>query len=143
MAKRTCQRLTRSNRGREAVSAPHATVATEVWIDVDVGIVDAVRKLNRMDGVRTHTSCQGGDSYRPYVQVTWETPSARRLIEREFDLTQEGPYWGYAHPRPAHQERGIAMKQRFDGRDGNGYQPTKRSDGSPIDGPYAPPPNKP
>lgn len=77
----------------------HRQIRIEVYAMVDVGIIEHVRRLNAMAGVLTHTSCEGDESYPPYVMVTWEDDAARARIVAEFDLTDEGDHWGYAHPR--------------------------------------------
>ncbi len=85
------------------MSLPHATVPLPVWVDIDVGIVDLVRYLNTIPGVRTHTSCQGtigeGGShpYRPYVSVTWTDDAFARLCV-EFDVSDVGNHWCNVHP---------------------------------------------
>lgn len=90
----------------------HKTIPIQIWVDVDVGIVEMVRYLNTIPGVRTHASCQGtigegGPSpYRPQVMVTWTDEVFARL-QREFDVTIEGDHWGYLHPR--NKNRGQQM----------------------------------
>jgi hypothetical protein len=77
----------------------HESVRMLVWAEIDSGIADAVRYLMELPGVMTHTSCEGGENYRPYVMVTWEDEAARARIVEHFDLTEEGNHWAYAHPR--------------------------------------------
>ena len=72
-----------------------------VWADVDEGISTHVERLGNMPGVLTHTSCQGGAGYPPYIMVTWDTDEARAAIVAEYDLTDEGDHWAYAHPKSA------------------------------------------
>jgi hypothetical protein len=74
---------------------------------VDIGIVEHVNRLNSMPGVITHTSCEGGVAYAPYIMVTWETDEVRAAIIAEYDLTDEGDHWAYAHPRRASQSDGC------------------------------------
>jgi hypothetical protein len=83
----------------------HTTIPLRVWVDVDLGIAEMVRRLNEITGIRTHASCQGtlgeggAHPYRPYVQVSWFDAAALALLEREFDVTVEGACHGKAHPR--------------------------------------------
>lgn len=71
----------------------HETVAIRVWADVDVGIADAVRRLNEIPGIRTHASCQGtigeggAEPYGPYVMFSWSDGDALEAVCREFDVT--------------------------------------------------------
>jgi tRNA(Phe) wybutosine-synthesizing methylase Tyw3 len=37
----------------------HETIPVQVWADIDVGIADLVKLLNKIPGVRTFASCQG------------------------------------------------------------------------------------
>jgi len=87
------------------MSLPHKTIPILVWVDVDEGIADMVKYLNRIPGVRTLASCQGtiGDGgpnpYRPQVMCEW-TPEALMRLRSEFDVEPEGNgTWGYVHPR--------------------------------------------
>lgn len=88
------------------MSEPHKTIRMKVWADIDIGIAPTVERLNNIPGVTTQSCCEGyieiasSASYRPYVNVSWDTDTARAAIEAEFDLTVEGLNWGYAHPRP-------------------------------------------
>ena len=83
----------------------HKTIPLLVWAYVDVGIADAVRRLNEIPGVRTHASCQGtlgeggAEPYRPYVMVSWSTPEAFAAIDAEFDLSEIYEAHCFAHPR--------------------------------------------
>lgn len=83
------------------MSHGHLQIRMLVWAAIDSGIVTAVNRLMSMPGVLTHTSCEGGDGYPPYVMVTWDDAEARARIVAEFDLTEEGDHWAYAHPRVA------------------------------------------
>ena len=82
----------------------HVTVPVQVWVDVDEGIADFVRRLQLLPGIRTHTSCQGSRTYGPYVMASWIV-DARAELEREgctFDVegVDDGfDGWGYIHPR--------------------------------------------
>jgi hypothetical protein len=82
----------------------HTTEPVQVWADIDVEIASAVRFLNTIPGVRTHTSCQGnvGEgrpfTYEPYVTVSWATDEARATILASFGLEIEGDHHGRAHP---------------------------------------------
>ena len=78
----------------------HKQVRTHVWALVDTGILEHVKRLNEMPGVLTHTSCEVGDNYAPYIMITWENDEARAAIVAEYDLTDEGDHWAYAYPRP-------------------------------------------
>lgn len=77
----------------------HKQVRIQVYAMVDTGIVADVQRLNGMPGVMTHTSCEGDIGYAPYIMVSWETDDARAVIVAEYDLTDEGDHWAYAHPR--------------------------------------------
>jgi hypothetical protein len=79
------------------MSEPHPTVPVQVWADIDEGIADFVRHLNTLPGIRTCVSCQGTDSYRPYVMVTWEDDDALALIAA-FPITPLGHHHVYVHP---------------------------------------------
>ena len=77
----------------------HETRPVKVWVDVDIGIATIVERLNTFDGVRTDASCEGGDTYGPYVMAHW-TPEGLKHIAREFDVKPEGNgYWGYVYPK--------------------------------------------
>ena len=86
-------------------SVVHKTVPIQVWADVDEGIVEMVKHLNTMEGVRTEASCRGTigeggpEPYEPQVLVTWNDDAARQRIAESYDLTDEGDRWGYARPR--------------------------------------------
>lgn len=87
----------------------HKTVPIQVWVDVDEGIVDMVRYLNTIPGVRTFASCEGNlspglasgrvPSYRPQVGVTWEDDATFERLASEFDTSELADHWGYLHPR--------------------------------------------
>jgi len=83
----------------------HKQVRLQVWAMVDTGIVEHVQHLNQIPGVMTHTSCEGGETYAPYIMVTWETDEAREAIVAEYYLTDEGDHWAYAHPIDPHTQR--------------------------------------
>jgi hypothetical protein len=83
----------------------HRTIPVEVWADVDEGIAPFVRLLNTIDGVRTHSACQGsiGEGgampYPAFVTVSWWTERAReRLLE--LGLIEDGKAHGTVYPRP-------------------------------------------
>lgn len=86
------------------MSLQHRTRPIQVWADVDEGIADAVVTLNTIPEVRTFSSCQGtiGEGgpapYRAQVMVSWTDEAFTRLCA-EFDVTEVGDHWGYAHPR--------------------------------------------
>lgn len=83
----------------------HETVPVLVWADVDVGIVDVVRRLNDIPGVRTHASCQGtlgeggAKPYPPQVMVSWQTAKALAQIKAEFDVSDVHEAHCTVHPR--------------------------------------------
>lgn len=77
----------------------HKQITIPVLADVDVGIAPLVAYLNAIPGVRTHTSCQGGKTYRPYVMVSWDTKRTFNRLSREFDTSQVGKNWCYVHPK--------------------------------------------
>lgn len=78
----------------------HRTVSVLVWADVDEGIADVVRCLNKMPGVRTYASCQGtigeggAHPYEAHVMVSWEDDAARDRIVAEFALEVDGDSFG-------------------------------------------------
>lgn len=71
-----------------------------VVVDVDAGIASLVAKLNTIPHVRTHSSCQGtigeggAQPYGPYVDVSWQTPAAKKELEARFNLEVKGQAWG-------------------------------------------------
>lgn len=81
----------------------HETIPILVWVDIDVGIVDFVRHLNTMPGIRTHSACQGTigeggqEPYAPFVMVSWLDDEARRSLE-PFGLDDLSVEFGYVHP---------------------------------------------
>ena len=86
----------------------HKTMPVQVWADVDEGIAPLVIALNKIPGIRTHSSCQGmigeggAEPYKPYVRVTWEDEtSLRHLCAGDWAVTgMEGDsHMGYVHPR--------------------------------------------
>lgn len=81
-------------------SPPHPTVPLQVWVDVDEGIVEAVRYLNTVYGIRTLSCCQGGKTYAPYVMATW-TDEALARVSEYFTSKLEGDGWGYLYPIPS------------------------------------------
>jgi len=76
---------------------PHETEQIMVWVDVDKGIAPLVRYLQSLEGVRTHASCQGTETYSAYVLASWPERFAARLAD-EFDLELLGENWGYIRP---------------------------------------------
>lgn len=79
------------------MTEPHPTRPIKVWIDADVGIADFVLMLNAIPGVRTHASCQGGDTYGPQVMVTWRDRRALARL-RKWRMTKLGTRLAYVHP---------------------------------------------
>jgi tRNA(Phe) wybutosine-synthesizing methylase Tyw3 len=80
---------------------PHVTTPIRVRVDVDTGIVALVRRLNRMRGVRTHASCQGTKTMRPYVMVSWRNERVLTRLRSRFDIlmpAHSNGTWGYVHP---------------------------------------------
>lgn len=81
----------------------HKTVPVWVKADIDEGIADFVRRLNRIPGVRTHASCQGtigeggAEPYEAYVSVSWRTDTGREELE-QYRLIVEGDGHGCVHP---------------------------------------------
>jgi hypothetical protein len=69
-------------------SINHETVPVKIWADIDVGIAAEVRWLNRLDGVRTFTSCQGtiGEGgprpYRAYIVTWWPKKHDKKIRQR-------------------------------------------------------------
>jgi len=82
----------------------HDTVPIQVWVDVDIGIADAVRYLNTVPGVRTIASCQGTigeggpNPYRAHIMAEWTDDARVRLESESFAFVEEGDHWGYVHP---------------------------------------------
>ena len=68
------------------VAPPHETVPMQVWADIDVGVAEMVKYLNTIPGVRTYAACQGGESYRPYVMVSWPDEATLTRLSSEFDF---------------------------------------------------------
>lgn len=109
------------------MSLPHDTIPIQVWVDVDMGIADAVVYLNTLPGIRTLTSCQGTldeggpQPYRPYVMCSW-TPEAAMLLSAEFDVDPQGNgLWGYVYPREkAEGSRSGAVQAERSGAKGQG-----------------------
>jgi hypothetical protein len=93
--------MTETAAGNEAL--PHPTIPIKVWIDVDVGIAGFVLELNRLPGVRTEASCQGGATYGPQVMVTWEDDVAFKLLAK-YPMTRLGPKLAYVHPAQTNGE---------------------------------------
>ncbi len=89
----------------------HKQVPVLVWVDVDEGVAQFVRALQRIPGVRTLASCQGTlgeggpNPYRAQVMVEW-LPCADEALAR-FDKTMLGVRWAYVHP-PLLAERSEA-----------------------------------
>lgn len=85
----------------------HETVPIQVWVDVDIGIADAVRYLNTIPGIRTIASYKGtiGEGgphpYRAHVMADWTDEAKARLESESFEFTTEGDHWGYIHPPEA------------------------------------------
>ena len=73
----------------------HKTVSVQVWVDVDEGIASFVSALNRISGVRTHSSCQGtlgeggAEPYGPYVVVSWDNATALAAVLQIATLDQD------------------------------------------------------
>ena len=92
------------------MSLPHKTKPILVWVDVDIGIANAVCWLNTIEGIRTIACCQGTigeggkNPYGAYVMATW-TPKALKIVRKQFHFKTEGKGWGYLYPKTAPQER--------------------------------------
>jgi hypothetical protein len=82
----------------------HKTVPIQVWVDVDEGIVEFVRELNDIPGVRTHASCQGtlgeggAEPYRAFVSVSWDRDETLRTLAQDYDLKRDGNNHGVVYP---------------------------------------------
>lgn len=82
---------------------PHESIPILVCVDIDVGIAHFIKKLNLIEGVRTHACCQGslGEGgalpYPAYVMVSWNNDKAKEKLE-EFGLLQEGEFHGTCYP---------------------------------------------
>lgn len=69
----------------------HRTVPALVWADIDEGVVDMIRRLNEIPGVRTNASCQGtiGEGgprpYPAHVMAHWMSEESLEEIRREYD----------------------------------------------------------
>lgn len=79
----------------------HTTIPVQVWVDVDNGIADIVKHLQKIPGVRTHASCQGtiGEGgaapYEPYVEVSWADQPTRDILQVMYHLEIKGLSWGH------------------------------------------------
>jgi hypothetical protein len=86
-------------------SVIHKTRPVRVWVDVDLGIAALVEQLNTIEGVRTHTSCQGSigeggpEPYGPYVKISWSDKETLELLQGTYDVEVEGECWGHLRPR--------------------------------------------
>lgn len=76
----------------------HDTVPVQVWVEVDTGVADMVRDLNAIPGVRTFASCQGGNTYGPYVMTYWPE-KVDALIRERYEVGETGDGWAQLHPR--------------------------------------------
>jgi hypothetical protein len=80
-------------------SVVHETVPMLVWADIDLGIVDMVRRMNEIPGCRTEASCQGtiGEGgprpYPAHVMASW-TAEALAILQAEFEVYPRGNGWG-------------------------------------------------
>lgn len=85
------------------MTEPHTTTPVQVWADVDIGISKLVETLNRIDGVRTHTSCQGSIEeggaapYPAFIRVSWHTDKAKESLYA-YGLREEGETHGVCYP---------------------------------------------
>jgi len=86
-------------------SVNHETRPILVWVDADLGIADMVESLNRIEGVRTHASCQGSigeggpEQYGSYVEISWPDGETLDLVRQDYEVETQGEAWGYARPR--------------------------------------------
>lgn len=80
----------------KAKRGPHDTVPMLVWADIDKGIAAMVKDLNSIKGVRTHTSCEGGITYRGFVQASWTLKALQTILTRYEVLLPDksNGYWG-------------------------------------------------
>lgn len=67
----------------------HKSVPLKVWADIDIGIADEVRNLNKQPGVRTYWSCQGGQITKDklsarYLVVGWRTKKAFKYLQHKY-----------------------------------------------------------
>jgi hypothetical protein len=90
----------------------HETIPVQVWADIDVGIADLVKLLNKIPGVRTFASCQGTigeggpEPYRAFVSMIWE-PYADTAIDQlkdNYDIIPDPnssafPRYATIHPK--------------------------------------------
>jgi len=88
------------------MAEPHLTIPVLVWADIDIGVAKIVADLNRIDGVRTHASCQGTigeggpEPYPARIMVSWENDNALDRIRRRYRLVIEGTNHGTVYPGP-------------------------------------------
>lgn len=86
-------------------SVNHETRPVQIWVDADLGIAEMVERLNSIDGVRTHASCQGSigeggpEQYGPYVEISWPDTEVLEKIESLWSVEPQGFNWGYARPK--------------------------------------------
>ncbi|MGC1780897.1 MAG: hypothetical protein WA708_00085 [Acidobacteriaceae bacterium] len=86
-------------------SVNHETRPILVWVDADLGIAAIVEKLNTIEGVRTHASCQGsiGEGgprpYIPYVNVSWPDERTLEMLKLDYVVEIKGLAWGTVHPK--------------------------------------------
>ena len=84
----------------------HPTQRIQVWVDIDVGIVALVQRLNWIPGVMTHTSCQGtigeggAEPYVGYVRVTWDDDATLTALRAEFEVELIGENYGIVTLHP-------------------------------------------
>jgi hypothetical protein len=82
----------------------HKSVPVQVWVDVDIGILEVVERLNKMLGVRTCSSCQGtlgeggAEPYPAFVEVSWEDDAALERIRAAYPITIAGVNFGTVYP---------------------------------------------
>jgi hypothetical protein len=107
------------------IGKQHKTLLMKVWAEIDVGIAPTVRRLQKIPGVLTHSSCQGTlhengpHPYRPFVMVTWASLEAFDRVRKEFDVTLpkgSNMKWGYVHPtddvKPGYRPNSRCQKKR-------------------------------
>lgn len=58
-----------------------------------------VRHLNSLPGVRTWASCEGGNTYEPYVMAWWPDKMDAQVRKR-YRVGEAGDGWALLH-RPA------------------------------------------
>jgi len=77
--------------------------SVKVWVDIDNGIADEVKWLNRFKGVRTFASCEGtigeggANPHKAYVMAYIPEIHLPDILKK-FEIGEKGDGWVYLHP---------------------------------------------